>query len=60
MHKSVPVDLKHVLQELAARRLVEVVDGEAKLFAPTFRTFVEEESGGRLRPFIRRLLSRQR
>jgi serine/threonine-protein kinase len=45
--RSMPASLKHVVEELERRRLVERTLGKPKLFTPVFEQFVRLEFGGR-------------
>jgi eukaryotic-like serine/threonine-protein kinase len=58
MGKSVPDSLKHVVQELERRRLVELQQGKPRLFTPIFENFVRLEYGGGKR-MLSRLLGRK-
>ena len=47
--KTVPEALRHVLQELEARSLIDLTDGRPRLFAASFETFLlgETSRGGK-------------
>ena len=47
MGKSVPDSLKHVVQELERRHLVNSRQGKPRLFTSVFENFVRSEAGGR-------------
>jgi serine/threonine protein kinase len=44
--KPIPESLRHVIQELEARSLVEMTDSRPRVFASTFQAFLKEEQGG--------------
>lgn len=59
--KGLPDSLRHVLSELEARKIVEETDGSPRLFASTFRDFVQNETGsGGKRPLLQRLFGGKR
>lgn len=58
--RSLPDSLRHVLEDLERRRYVGLKDDGARLFASTFRDFVEKETGESDKPaFWRRIFGRR-
>jgi serine/threonine protein kinase len=57
--KNIPDALRHVIQELESRNLVEFSNGQPKLFASTFSTFLREEAEKDKPSLLKKLFGRK-